>query len=122
VTVGIQSCNKTTLKTCARLMNELRSQALGPGATIFKASDGTCYDVVQFSECLEKIADNMPPDELKSNYPQVSDWPVQVSSGKTPHKCPVCQGSGRVYGYLTTTAGAQSTECHACGGKGVLWG
>lgn len=37
---------------------------------------------------------------------------------KTPHKCPVCEGSGNKL-YLI----AQEThECHACEGKGVLWG
>lgn len=49
----------------------------------------------------------------------------------TPHKCPVCSGSGVVLHEgaggvgpigFSTTAGLQYTSnCRACGGRGILW-
>lgn len=35
--------------------------------------------------------------------------------GKIPHKCPVCEGMG---GFLST----EPNTCHACEGKGIVWG
>lgn len=34
-----------------------------------------------------------------------------------PHKCPVCEGSGKVIDAMLR----QQVACHACGGRGVLW-
>ncbi len=49
----------------------------------------------------------------------------------TPYTCPVCNGAGTV-SRPPTVAGDQATwmssnaadayECHACGGKGIVWG
>lgn len=39
----------------------------------------------------------------------------------TPHKCPVCEGSGLI---AETTEGGRNThsvDCHACEGKGIVW-
>lgn len=38
----------------------------------------------------------------------------------TPHRCPVCEGSGRYTTPLGTETAATKT-CHACGGTGVVW-
>ena len=38
----------------------------------------------------------------------------------TPHQCPVCQGSGRLFAALQTGT-AETLDCHACGGRGVVW-
>lgn len=38
----------------------------------------------------------------------------------TPHKCPVCEGSGAVQG-PKTKSGFDGIECHACEGKGIVW-
>ena len=38
----------------------------------------------------------------------------------TPHKCPVCEGSGYVYdksGMCTSNI----LKCHACSGTGIVW-
>lgn len=38
----------------------------------------------------------------------------------TPHKCPVCEGSGQIQiAPVTTDAGTRA--CHACDGKGIVW-
>lgn len=44
-----------------------------------------------------------------------------------PHKCPVCEGKGKVPGYFydTVTVPSPALEpiaCRACNGGGVLWG
>lgn len=44
-----------------------------------------------------------------------ADWRRLASPAKQPFRCPVCGGSGE-FGRLF------HTPCHACGGKGVLWG
>jgi hypothetical protein len=36
---------------------------------------------------------------------------------KKPHKCPVCDGIGG-----TKVSGTIDEECHACEGKGIVWG
>jgi len=36
---------------------------------------------------------------------------------KKPHKCPVCEGQGGFY-----ISGTMDSECHACEGKGIVWG
>ena len=51
--------------------------------------------------------------------------PGSLPPGK-PYLCPVCGGSGvlsdiPMYGGCTSTVPLTRT-CHACGGKGVLWG
>jgi hypothetical protein len=55
---------------------------------------------------------------------QVSSAPQQV---RTPHRCPVCNGVGRVkfdpldpFNESSTTA-PTSWQCHGCGGAGVVW-
>lgn len=46
------------------------------------------------------------------------------TSGRVPHKCPVCGGRGTVpriaYGGGSTYTGED--PCHACGGTGIVWG
>jgi hypothetical protein len=51
---------------------------------------------------------------------------VTLNTGKTPHKCPVCEGSGKL---MTANKNkdayanyAVETNCHACEGKGIVWG
>jgi len=46
-------------------------------------------------------------------------------AGRKPHICPVCNGAGRLNDY--TAVGWSGTAvptrpCHACDGKGVVWG
>ncbi len=36
----------------------------------------------------------------------------------TPHKCPVCDGSGQVPSQFTTSTQA---NCSACNGSGIVW-
>lgn len=38
-----------------------------------------------------------------------------------PHKCPVCDGIGRVQRDATTTDGDGTALCPACDGKCVVW-
>ncbi len=39
---------------------------------------------------------------------------------KSPHKCPVCDGSGGVKHPLTGLI--EPAKCHVCEGKGIVWG
>ncbi len=43
---------------------------------------------------------------------------------RTPHKCPVCEGSGKLHQQNTyeSTLVPQPKCCHACSGTGVVWG
>ena len=36
----------------------------------------------------------------------------------TPHKCPVCEGTGKLADLYCT---ASERQCHACHGSGILW-
>ncbi len=54
---------------------------------------------------------------------------VQETGELTPHRCPVCDGSGLVpEGFYMQTSGHWSTtvtmpeQCRTCGGTGVVWG
>lgn len=38
-----------------------------------------------------------------------------------PHKCPVCDGSGR-YKLATAQCDSDIVDCHSCEGKGIVWG
>ena len=48
----------------------------------------------------------------------VFDWKNIMA---TPHRCPVCNGCGKIYTGEMNTAGRVSNPCHACLGSGVLW-
>lgn len=44
---------------------------------------------------------------------------------KTPHKCPVCEGEGRItlkVPLVTKTSTCYSINCVPCEGKGIIWG
>lgn len=42
---------------------------------------------------------------------------IDMELKKKPHKCPVCDGIGG-----TKVSGTIDEECHACEGKGIVWG
>lgn len=52
-----------------------------------------------------------------------------TSRGKTPHRCPICEGHGNVPGgWYTTLPGvncfsstAVSEPCRSCNSTGILW-
>ena len=46
----------------------------------------------------------------------------------SPHKCPICEGSGKLpdnsgFPYLNTTTGTSISmkTCHGCSGTGIVW-
>lgn len=39
---------------------------------------------------------------------------------RTPHTCPICQGSGQLWDTLSTGTGTR--PCHGCLGTGIVWG
>lgn len=48
-------------------------------------------------------------------------------SARQPHKCPVCEGSGKKHPPLetwghTTSAAPMPESCHGCSGTGIVWG
>lgn len=40
---------------------------------------------------------------------------------RTPHCCPVCNGTGKVPRSGDFSTGSTHVECHACGGSGIVW-
>lgn len=50
------------------------------------------------------------------------------TTGRTPHKCPICNGRGIVPGGFynstsdTWTSSTTSEPCRQCGGSGIIWG
>jgi DnaJ-class molecular chaperone len=57
----------------------------------------------------------------------LGEWPLFMQ--RTPHKCPVCDGSGLVNRppwvagdqQVFWTSSCGPWQCNACGGSGVLW-
>lgn len=54
---------------------------------------------------------------------------ISFSSGKMPHKCPVCEGEGKNKNKLVmdgivgpSTISMKNPECNSCEGKGIVWG
>ncbi len=47
--------------------------------------------------------------------------PGYYTSGKIPHKCPVCNGEGKKP-HSREDGEIRWEPCHACGGSGILWG
>ena len=51
------------------------------------------------------------------------------SRPRTPHKCPVCDGSGKVTRPpwvagdqpIWTSSGTETYDCNACHGTGIVW-
>lgn len=65
-------------------------------------------------------------------HPNYTACPTPITyygQGQTPHKCPVCDGTGKVSrpphvaGDIPTWSdnGAGPYECQPCSGSGVLW-
>lgn len=67
--------------------------------------------------------------------PEYSHMPCACQIGvKRPHKCPVCDATGKTKRRLTLKeflgdywlalddTGRVIVDCHACNGRGVLWG
>jgi DnaJ-class molecular chaperone len=40
---------------------------------------------------------------------------------RRPYKCPVCDGTGKVWQRSDST-GINKQPCHACKGTGIVWG
>lgn len=40
---------------------------------------------------------------------------------KTPYRCPVCSGSGKVHRSSIASIASDVVECRSCKGEGVLW-
>jgi len=69
----------------------------------------------------------VPPPLPDPNLPLCPQYPCAVvdytywegrADGKTPHTCPVCQGSGRTRSPLIPLG---TYPCRACKGTGVVW-
>jgi len=47
--------------------------------------------------------------------------PMTEPVSKRPHKCPICEGTGRTSpnGNMSQYS---SVVCHGCDGKGIVWG
>lgn len=54
----------------------------------------------------------------------VCDGVVATAQGAVPHKCPVCEGKGKVeagFYSLPTDTSVSDPMCRACAGSGVVW-
>ena len=67
-----------------------------------------------------KCAMNYHNDRINENF--------QFEEYKRPHKCPVCDGTGKDRTRLTCdtfgpgTHKLEHSNCNACEGKGIVWG
>jgi DnaJ-class molecular chaperone len=69
---------------------------------------------------------DLPIDSTKYNNP--SDWTITTIKGKTPYRCPVCEGRGIVpHGFYLYPAGQTFTDsetspekCRSCNGTGIV--
>lgn len=69
--------------------------------------------------------DEKPNEKMSSTYP--FNWYVVSQNQGTPHRCPICNGSGIVSpGFYNSTSGfstsnASSEPCRQCCGTGIIW-
>lgn len=74
-------------------------------------------------------------DELEKHVKDMTEhYMRKVINNAVPHKCPVCEGNGKIYmnnvvsmeliaqGWLIDSLGYGYKECQACLGKAILWG
>jgi hypothetical protein len=56
---------------------------------------------------------------IKGTFGALEAYPAvpPITHNKNPHKCPVCEGKGKVFSSM-----CESNKCHACEGKGIVWG
>ena len=69
-------------------------------------------------------------DMQKHKHPTL-DYPmpaIQMQRGLSPHKCPVCNGAGKVNKSLYDNSQSQTSSCNndvkclSCAGTGIVWG
>lgn len=63
--------------------------------------DERINDIEKRLVALEEITNRITCDDMKA--------------GRSPHKCPVCGGSGFLIKII------ECIDCHACEGKGIVW-
>lgn len=39
-----------------------------------------------------------------------------------PHKCPICEGKGKIINLYPELFQHGEVQCHGCQGKGIVWG
>lgn len=82
---------------------------------------------------VKKLLDSMDSKiiELEKTVTQLVDKIAEIANfyykeKKTPFKCPVCEGCGNSKGQIEPNPNFEFSmkyaSCHACEGKGVVWG
>lgn len=84
------------------------------------------------AELKAKLA-SMSDKELRASLERVgckfADGPSPSNAGRTPHRCPVCEGHGNVAGgFFNVAAGVRewssttvAESCRPCGGTGIIY-
>ena len=79
-------------------------------------------NLIKRIEKLEETLSNSIKDNLLKN--------IEIARlNERPHKCPVCEGQGKDTNRLVvdevkkpSTINMKNPDCHACNGKGIVWG
>lgn len=91
-----------------------RLQNLEKSFTCFKQDKDSFLNLIERIEKLEKCISNWEEEFyfLKDKL---------RSPNSLPHKCPVCAGCGKD-GNVLLSMPPKFIDCHACEGKGIVWG
>ena len=76
--------------------------------------------IKELKERMKKLEKDFE-SKLDIDYKKWCQYFNEVNSKKTPHKCPVCDGSGR-YRLATAQRVDDVIDCRSCEGKGIVWG
>ncbi len=80
---------------------------------------GTVGDIGCYCSCNTKP----PMPNIPLHIPVSTETEI-VKILKIPHKCPVCDGDGKVTKYEDAVLAVLQWEekCHPCKGEGIVWG
>lgn len=90
------------------------------------------HHYIEVSKKLECLEDNLSKlrkefeSKLEVDLEKWREYYSKVYVKKTPHKCPICDGTGNLKKATRENPNfdfyVEYASCHACDGKGVVWG
>lgn len=115
--------------------HEFKLNQINANVKLDKKVDEVVSQLKAWDEDLEYLDSMKLPKRIEKLEKQIANWEEKFyflkdklrSADEKPHKCPVCNGEGKLIinnGQLLTSYPAQypTKECHACEGKGIIWG
>lgn len=125
---GIEKCFERIEKL--EKENDMRRDTI---SCVDSAYDKAYEEIYERLDKLEKwkeaaieknIQDNQRMKELERFQNITYEQFRNVALKRAPHKCPVCEGnpSGSISSYIGGERQVEKIHCHACEGKGIVWG